>query len=139
MVSLPFDPLKREIVEGPPKGWRPRALTVMEKIEIVIRQKGKEPSGERLEPLSGLDFDHQPSIQARRWNPEISDTEPPSCDLRFIVALNRKTHRVKTASRDVPEIAKTRRLEAARDKDSPEKKKKPKIRKPWPKRSFRGQ
>ncbi|PWJ81555.1 hypothetical protein C7441_11087 [Pseudaminobacter salicylatoxidans] len=99
-------------VFGPPEGWRPRALTTREKIEIIVRQSGREPGGARLNPLKeGVDFDHSPALQRRRWDPETQDTVPASCDLNYIVALNKATHADKTASQDVPEIAKTRRLE----------------------------
>lgn len=107
----------REEVLGPPKGWRPRALTVAEKLEIVVRQGGFDfgrfgQPGNRLDPLGcGVQFDHQPAIQERRWDPAAGDTSPPSCSLDHIVALNRDTHAVKTAKRDIPEISKTRRLE----------------------------
>lgn len=129
MVKLNVDPIYldkldrlggREEVPGPPKGWRPRALTVAEKLHIVCNQGGVEwtnycagdlQHGPQLEPLKGIQFDHQPAIQERKWDPEKRDTIPPSCDLRYIVALNKPTHATKTAKRDIPEISKTRRLE----------------------------
>lgn len=98
-------------VLGPPEKWRPRALTVKEKLEIVVRQGGREPGGARLQPLDGVDFDHQPALQRRRWDPVACDTVPASCDLAYIVALNKPTHQVKTRKQDVPEIAKSKRLE----------------------------
>lgn len=98
---------------GPPTGWRPRALQIKEKLEIVVRQGGKEPGGARLAPLDGIDFDHQPPIQLREWDASAGDTIPPSCSLEHIVALNRSTHREKTATRDVPAIAKVDRITGA--------------------------
>jgi hypothetical protein len=99
-------------VLGPPVNWRPRALTIKEKLEIVVRQGGKEPDGKtRLLPLEGLAFDHFPALQRRRWDPAASDTIPPSCSLEHVQALNNPTHAVKTAKQDQPEIAKTKRLE----------------------------
>ena len=98
-------------VLGPPVKWRPRALTIKEKLEIVVRQGGKEPGGARLNPLDGVQFDHDPALQRRRWDPDNLDTIPPSCALDFIIALNKPTHGVKTAMVDVPEIAKLKRLE----------------------------
>jgi hypothetical protein len=98
-------------VLGPPVKWRPRPLTIKEKLEIVVRQNGKEPSGARLNPLDGVQFDHDPALQRRRWSAEDLDTIPPSCALDFIVALNKPTHGTKTAKVDVPEIAKLKRLE----------------------------
>lgn len=98
-------------VLGPPEKWRPRALTIKEKLEIVVRQGGREPGGDRLQPLDGVDFDHQPALQRRRWDPVAGDTIPASCDLAYIVALNKATHQVKTRRHDVPEIAKSKRLE----------------------------
>lgn len=98
-------------VLGPPEKWRPRALTIKEKLEIVVRQNGREPGGARLQPLDGIDFDHDPALQRRRWDPIAGDTIPASCDLAYIVALNKTTHQTKTWKRDVPEIAKSKRLE----------------------------
>jgi hypothetical protein len=132
-ISIPDDAGAK--VAGPPHKWRPRALTVMEKIEIVVRQNGRDPSGERLNPIDGgVEFDHQPSIQARRWDEEKQDTIPPSCDLAYIVALNKPDHRTKTAKSDVPEIAKTRRLEAGKKKPRTPFPKRTGVN--WPKRKF---
>lgn len=98
-------------VPAPPKGWRPRALKIKEKLEIVIRQEGKDPSGDRLAPLEGVEFDHEPPIHLRAWDADQQDTNPPSCSLDHITARNRARHRTKTAKKDVPAIAKTRRHE----------------------------
>lgn len=125
-ISIKGAPPHGTKVEGPPIGWRPRALTVKEKLEIVVRQGGKEPGGARLNPLDGVDFDHQPALQRRRWDPATGDTVPPACDLAYIVALNKPTHRIKTAGSDIPEIAKTKRLEKPRQKKS----------RKWPTRPF---
>jgi hypothetical protein len=116
-----------EKVEGPPEGWRPRALTVREKLEIVVRQAGCERNlGARLLPLTdGVEFHHDPALQRRRWDPDAQDTVPASCDLSYIVAMNKPAHREQTAKRDVPEIAKTKRLEG---------KSKPKVKRAWAKR-----
>lgn len=115
-------------VLGPPEKWRPRALTIKEKLEVVVRQGGKEPGGDRLNPLDGVQFDHNPAIQRRRWDDAAQDTIPPSCSLEHIVALNKPTHSTKTAKQDVPEIAKTKRLEGRTKQDKPKKK--------WPSRPF---
>lgn len=106
--------IPREKVLGPPVGWRPRDLSIKEKLEIVVRQKGFEPDGvTRLLPMvEGVQFDHVPALQRRIWDPEAEDTVPPACDLSYIYAVNKTTHAVKTARSDIPEIAKTRRLEA---------------------------
>ncbi|RWB67594.1 hypothetical protein [Mesorhizobium sp.] len=116
-------------VEGPPANWRPRALTIKEKLEIVVRQGGREPGGARLLPLEGLAFDHVPALQRRRWCAETGDTIPASCSLDHIQALNNPTHAEKTAKSDIPEIAKTKRLEERRSGDSKPKRK-------WPTRKF---
>lgn len=118
----------REKVLGPPHGWRPRALSTKEKLEIVVRQKGYEPDGiTRLLPMGeGVQFDHNPAIARRRWDEDAGDTIPPSCDLAYIEARNRFAHQEKTAKQDIREIKKTRRLEAG--------KKKPKTK--WASRPF---
>lgn len=111
--------MPREKVLGPPVGWRPRDLTMREKFEIIVRQRGCEPDGTLLEPMAcGIHFDHQPALQRRRWDPIAEDTIPPACDRKFIVALNKPTHDVKTAKQDIPEIHKTRRLEGATEKSA---------------------
>lgn len=119
------DPEHGSKVEGPPVKWRPRDLTIREKLEIVVRQGGYEPDGKtRLLPLSeGVQFDHHPALQRRRWDPAKEDTIPPACDLDYIEARNKKAHGQKTAKLDIPEIAKTRRL----DGTTPPKKRKQKI------------
>lgn len=121
-----------EKVLGPPVGWRPRDLNMREKFEIIIRQNGKEPDGvTRLAPLQeGVDFHHDPALKRRRWDPEIEDTVPAALDLAFIVAINKATHRIQTTKKDVPEIAKTKRLEAG-----PKKSKKSFPSRPFPKRT----
>jgi hypothetical protein len=129
MARIAFLPDHGEKVEGPPANWRPRPLTIREKLEIVVRQGGREPGGARLNPLDGVQFDHLPAIQRRRWDPEKQDTVPPSCALDFIVAINSDTHAVKTARHDVPEIAKTKRLEERREGMAKPKRK-------WPTRKF---
>lgn len=108
--------LPRETVMGPPVGWRPRDLTTREKLEIVVRQRGFEPDGiTRLLPMEeGVQFDHVPALQRRVWDLETNDTVPPACSLENIVAVNKTTHATKTARHDIPEIAKTRRLERKR-------------------------
>jgi hypothetical protein len=114
-----------EMVEGPPKGWRPRALKLKEILAIVVRQEGRQPDGEPLDPLGvGVEFHHDPALQRRRWDPKAEDTIPPSGNLYFIVALNKPAHK-ETTKRDVAEIAKTKRLEG---------KSKPKRKRAWPKR-----
>lgn len=120
---IAFMPDHGDKVLGPPENWRPRALTTREKLEIVVRQGGREPSGARLLPmLEGVQFDHEPALQRRRWIPELNDTAPASCDLAYIVAINKTTHGVKTAKLDVPEIAKLKRLEGRTGQGKPKRK-----------------
>lgn len=129
MARIAFSSDHGAKVEGPPANWRPRPLTIKEKLEIVVRQGGREPGGERLLPLEGVAFDHVPALQRRRWDAETGDTNPPSCSLDHIQALNDPTHAVKTATQDVPEIAKTKRLEDRRDPSTT-------LKKKWPTRKF---
>ena len=122
-----------EHIAGPPTGWRPRDLKIKEKLELVVRQKGQDPdTGERLLPLSeGVQFDHRPAIQMRKWDAEAQDTIPPSCDLDFIAAINKTTHGTKT-KKDVAAIAKIKRINN-KGKNTKWKKKIPS--RPFPKRS----
>lgn len=99
----------------PPKGFRPH-MSVKVKLEAVLMHAPiLDDEGNKVCALADIDFDHQPPLQMRVWDPVNGDTIPPANDPAHIVPLARKTHRQKTAKRDVPEIAKTRRL--AKDQD----------------------
>lgn len=125
----------RERVPGPPRGWRPaKALTFREKMKIVIRQGGRDPDGSQLDVDAGIEYDHHPALHRRRWDPVGQDTIPAAGDLRYIVARNKNAHRHKTSKEDVPEIAKTRRLEGAKEKRA---EKRMKGGKTWPTRKLR--
>lgn len=107
-IAWPAD--RGSVVEGPPTGWRPRALSMREKLQVIVNQMGRDPSGERLAPIEqGVEFDHDPALHLRIWDAEKQDTVPSACDLEYIVARNRADHRQKT-SRDQSEIAKIDRL-----------------------------
>lgn len=122
----------RKPAQAPPKGYRPR-ITASAKLRAALRAAGIDPD----QPYA---FDHQPPLAMRRWNPFIGDTVPPANDDRALVPVQQAVHREKTAKRDIPEIAKTKRLaktqEAFRSKmlkqDTPEPK-----RKRWGSRPFK--
>jgi hypothetical protein len=73
-----------------------------------------------LDPDQPIEWDHDPPIQQRLWDPLTNDVSPAANDDRFIFPRQKAAHREKTAKRDIPEIAKTKRLakkqEAFREK-----------------------
>ena len=110
--------IAHEPVQGPPKGFRP-AIPVRIKLEVVVRQKGVDPTtGDRLQPIEeGVQFDHQPALQLRAWDEEAGDTIPPANSVEHLVALNKSSHDLKTngskatsAGSDKHAIAKINRL-----------------------------
>ena len=92
---------------APPKGWRPKALTLRQKLDAALNQLG----------MLGVDIEwqHFPPIQMRVWNPDTQDTEPPANDPRFIVPMVKADHREQTAKVDIPQIAKTKRMAAEQE------------------------
>ena len=89
---------------APPKGFRPH-MGLAVKLRAAIRQLGLDP--ERVE------FDHDPPIQARVWDPETGDTKPAANDPRYITIRSKVDHDEKTNRKDKPAIAKTKRLAEA--------------------------
>ncbi len=87
---------------GPPKGYRPY-IPVERKIRAALRAAG-------IDPDQPYEWHHDPPIQLRPWDPFIFDTVPAVQDDRYIVPLQKAAHRERTAKRDIPEIAKTKRL-----------------------------
>lgn len=99
--------MARERVSGPPKGYRPHMpLSVkLQACLLMLGIKGK------------VEWDHDPALQRRRWNPDANDgkgdTDPPANDPRYITPRSPEEHKVKTHKKDRPEISKTRNLEKA--------------------------
>jgi hypothetical protein len=64
-----------------------------------------------------VEWDHDPALQRRRWNPDANggkgDTVPAANDPRFLTPRVKSDHKVKTHKQDRPEIRKTRKLEDA--------------------------
>jgi 5-methylcytosine-specific restriction endonuclease McrA len=71
------------------------------KLEVVLRQDGRCPHcGERLGPLTGLNFDHRPAIINRDVNEDGTDYVPPQLDPEFIQAVHEvPCHRERTIGR----------------------------------------
>lgn len=71
------------------------------KLEVVLRQDGRCPHcGERLGPLSGLNFDHRPAIINREVAEDGTDYVPPQLDPEHIQAVHEiPCHRERTIGR----------------------------------------
>jgi hypothetical protein len=98
------------------------------KLQVVLRQDGRCPHcGERLGPLSGLNFDHRPAIINRPVNEDDTDYVPPQLDPEYIEAIHELPchrertigrggeKRITTAGSDIGIRDKTRRLVEARE------------------------
>lgn len=98
--------------EAPPKGFRPH-MSIKVKLEsLVIHGNRDKETGEKFGSIKNIDFDHDPPLMLRVWNSEAGDTEPPANDPAYIVPRLRSSHRRKTATKDIPAIAKAKRLSA---------------------------
>lgn len=110
-------------------GERPKRKAIPDKIklEVVLRQDGRcTHCGERLGPLTGLNFDHRPAIINRDVNEAGTDYVPPQLDPEFIEAIHEVPchdertagrggeRRITTAGSDIHIRDKTQRLRDAR-------------------------
>jgi hypothetical protein len=95
---------------APPKGFRPH-MPIKVKLEaVLINGPVLDAEGNRVCSLEDINFDHQPPLMARVFDPEKWDTIPPANDPSHIVPLAKPVHGEKTAKVDIPQIAKTKRL-----------------------------
>lgn len=92
----------RQPAPAPPTGWRPKPLTLRQKLDAALRALGL--SEEMIE------WQHDPPIQLRVWVPDRQDTEPPSRDPNYVTPMRKSDHREVTAKVDIPAIAKTKRM-----------------------------
>lgn len=142
-------------VHAPPKGFR-KAIPCDVKVDVVVRQDGRCAScGERLGTLRETQFDHEPALQLRSFDPGTNDTIPPANDPEALKAKHKVCHAQKTTGRrgesdknavhgDVAEIARLRRLTQQREefqrrllaKGSEEARDGPERKSRWPKRPF---
>ena len=79
---------------------------------LIIHGNRDGKTGEKFDSIKDIDFDHDPPLQLRVWDPVAKDTVPPANDPRYIVPRLRASHRRKTAKKDIPAIAKAKRLSA---------------------------
>lgn len=127
----------REPATPPPVGFR-KPIPIRVKLRAALRAAG-------LNPDLPIEWDHEPAVQLRVYDTAIGDTIPGCNDDRYIVPRQKDEHRIKTTKRDIPEIAKTKRLSATQEaararmllKDEGVVMVKPTSR--WPKRRFDGQ
>lgn len=99
----------REPAPAPPKGYRPH-MPLSVKLEATLRWFGVDPAS--------VQFDHDPALGLRVWDPVAGDTIPPANDPNHIRPKFIETHRDKTSGKktrtsgrgaDVTEIARTRK------------------------------
>jgi hypothetical protein len=87
---------------APPKNQKRQHMPLHVKLEAALRAMGLEP---KL-----VEFQHDPPLALRIWVPERGDYDPPENDPRYIRPMAKEEHREVTAKRDIPAIAKTKRL-----------------------------
>lgn len=87
---------------APPVGKKRRHMPLMVKLEAALRALGLDPKD--------VEWQHEPPIAMRVWVPERGDYDPPENDPRYIRPMPKAEHREVTAKRDIPAIAKTKRL-----------------------------
>lgn len=95
---------------APPKGYRPH-MPIKVKLEaLLINGPVLDDEGRKVCDLNQIEWDHSPALQLRVWDEATQDTIPAANDPKHIVPLWKPLHKAKTAKRDVPEVAKTKRL-----------------------------
>ena len=104
------DAAPRVPANAPPKEFRKRpGLTV--KLEALLRHGPVlDAYGNRVTDLSQIQWDHSPPIQQRIYCEFDRDTIPAANDPEFIIPRAIEAHQDKTTKKDIPEIAKTKRL-----------------------------
>ncbi len=86
-------------VHAPPKGFR-KEIPCSVKVDVVIRQDGRcATCGERLGTLRDTQFDHEPALQLRTFDPDAYDTIPPANDPEALKGKHKNCHLVKTTGR----------------------------------------
>lgn len=90
---------------APPKNKKRQHMPLHVKLEASLRALGLEP---KL-----VEFQHDPPLAMRVWVPEKNDYDPPENDPRYIRPMAKADHKEVTAKKDIPEIAKTKRLSKA--------------------------
>ena len=107
--------LPRQPAAAPPKGFR-KAIPLKTKVESLLFSLGLT--------AGGIEWDHDPPLAMRTWDPLAQDTIPPANDPRFIVARPIEHHRAKTSGpktkasgrgSDQTEIARTHHLAEAQE------------------------
>lgn len=128
------------------------------------KRRKKIPDGAKLDSClrrfgltrADVQFDHNPALELRDWNPLTNDTIPPANDPAYIDMLLVSEHAVKTfgpggekrittAGSDINRIAKVKRISREQEdfrkrlqaKADPEVEPPPKKKTKWPKRQMR--
>lgn len=87
---------------APPVNKKRQHMPLSVKLEAALRALGMEPKE--------VEFQHDPPLAMRVWVPERHDYDPPENDPRYIRPMSKAEHREVTAKRDIPQIARTKRL-----------------------------
>ena len=104
------DTAPRVPAAAPPKGFR-KYMPLKVKLEaLLIHGAVYDADGRQVTDLTLIQWDHCPAVMQREYDALTNDTIPPVNDPRFIVPRAVEVHRKKTAEKDIPEIAKTKRL-----------------------------
>lgn len=83
---------------APKKPKRRKAIPKSVKVKIFLRQGGRCACGcaERLASIHVGEFDHDPALELRDWDPIANDTIPPANDPAFLFHKTTLHHSDKT-------------------------------------------
>ncbi len=101
---------------APPKGFRKPIPLIVKLQALLINGPVLDEDGNKVCDLKAIEWDHQPAIQERVFDPEAGDTVPACNDPNYIVPMVKEGHDEKTNKRDKREIAKTKRLATEQEK-----------------------
>ena len=105
-----YDAAPRVPACAPPKGFRKRPGLKVKLQALLLHGPVEDADGNRITNLEHITWDHCPPLMQREYDQSHKDTIPAANDPAFIIPRAIAVHQEKTAKKDIPEIAKTKRL-----------------------------
>ena len=95
---------------APPKGFRKRPGLQVKLQALLLHGPVLDQDGNLITDLNLITWDHCPPLMQREYDESHKDTIPAANDPKFIIPRAIAAHQEKTAKKDIPSIAKTKRL-----------------------------
>ena len=105
-----YDAAPRVPACAPPKGFRKRPGLQVKLQSLLLHGPVWDQDGNLITDLNLITWDHCPPLMQREYDQSRKDTIPAANDPAFIIPRAIAAHQEKTAKKDIPEVAKTKRL-----------------------------